>query len=155
MESLSTKEMLRSRLTKRKSDRAIQDIFNESDKSSFRILKDSESVIIRRIALDSYLDFPHVHLGARHESGIWKEGLEARITPVGEFLFGLGEAKVFLFMEPWPLRGAVSVKAEDLKILLGKVLHYCDGSIKIYNISLTKSCILQDRDGEVHYTILT
>jgi hypothetical protein len=155
MESLSTKEMLRSRLTKGKSDRAIQDIFNESDKSSFQILKDSEAVIIRRIALDSYLDFPHVHLGAQHESGIWKEGLEAIITPVGDFLSGLAEANVFLFMEPWPLRGAVSVKARDLTILLGNVLHYCDGSAKIYNTPLTKSCILQDHDGEIHYNILT
>lgn len=111
-------------------------------------LDDQEALAVGRIALLKHLDFPHALRGGSID-GILPFGASVDQSAIGSFLTSVPDGRVFVFLEPWLLRGASVVSAKLLASNLWEILESCDHSLKVYDLSISKSCILSaDEDEE-------
>lgn len=110
-------------------------------------LEDEEAISVRRLATYKHLDFPHV-LRARSKNGAMPVDSLIGESAVGDFLTGLGEDQMFVFIEPWLMHGALLIRADLLMSSIWMLLKCYNGSLKLYDLNLSKSCILNfDEDG--------
>lgn len=116
-------------------------------KNGIHFLDDEEAIAVKRVATSKYLDFPNV-LRAGSAEGIIPFGSSLDGSAVDGFLSTMPHEVVVVFLEPWLLRGAAMMSAALLSCNFWEILQSCDYTLKIYDLDLTKSCILSADEDE-------
>jgi hypothetical protein len=137
----------KSKIIRSSSLRATSENLPQKIIKSAHFLNDEEAIAVKRVATSKYLDFPHVLRGGSVD-GVIPFGSSIDESAVGGFLKALQDEEVFVFLEPWLMCGAALLSTTLLASSFWEMLESCDYSLKIYDVDLTKSCILSADEDE-------
>ena len=155
-ENVHTGKLIKkSRIVRSKSLREMASTIKRAIGTEVCFLDDSECIAIKRIATSKFLDFPHVLRGVYE--GTIPVGSAIERTKIAEFLSGIPGGHVFVLLEPWVYRGIIQLKPKLLESNFWSILEASDFSIKIYDLELSKSCILEgnEDDSRLNFAIFS
>lgn len=111
--------------------------------TKINIVSDQDAVAIKRLATSRYLDFPNVIRG-KEINGKIDFYTPIPSTLINSILCDEKCRKVYVFLEPWVLRGVIQIDQSLLEQYFWEILKFCDYTAIFYNLEITKSCILNE-----------